>query len=183
MSIREFESEVLRERWIAFGKLAGSDEAENLLPPPPGIYDCVCERCEVGPDEVMTAMLELVFRPVGLGPNPGRLWMVLKLESPSSVTRLRQNFAAAGHRVFSLDDLRAACDAVLGKRFFVELVAPLGGYGGSDEIAVLAPVDGDVVAPVVCGAEDLNLPFGEYEDHAKIPRFGGDFAMPAPAAN
>lgn len=178
--IEEFEETVeLRERRSYIGELVGSEDAEELLPPEPGIYECICERCKVGPDETSMGQLEMVLRPEGYGPKPGRLWFIIKLMNGKDVTELRRTFAAAGHQVLSRADLRSACDAVLGQRFVVELLKPEGGYNGSDRIKLLRPANGAAVDFPAKDPEHQEIGHGSYDDYDDIPRCGGDYKAPA----
>lgn len=176
------ESQELQERRNAIAYLVGSEEAEDLMPPEPGIFECFCERCEVGPDVTTQGQLDMVFRPEGLGPRPGRLWVCINLHSARTVTQLRQLFAAAGHPALSRADLKAACEAVLGKRFVVELLVPLGGYNGSDDVALLAPATEATARFLAEDSEDEDIGYGEYEDYDDIPRCGGDYVAPETSA-
>jgi len=171
-------SQELQERRNAIAYLVGSEEAQDLLPPPPGIYECFCERCEVGPDTTTLAQLDMVFRPEGLGPRPGRLWVSINLHRAMNVTQLRQLFAAAGHPVLSRADLKAACDAVLGQRFVIELLVPEGGFNGSDDVALLAPATEATARFLAEDSEDEDIGYGEYEDYDDIPCCGGDYVAP-----
>lgn len=174
--IEEFEETVeLRERRSYIAGLVGSEDAEELLPPEPGIYECICERCKVGPDETSMGQLEMVLRPEGCGPKPGRLWFIIKLMNGKDVTELRQTFAAAGHHVLSRADLKAACDAVLGQRFVVKLLRPECGYNGSDCIRLLRPASGTALDFPAKDPNRQEIGHGSYDDYDDIPRCGGDY--------
>lgn len=181
MTILSLDEQYLRERNAHLKPLATGEGTEDLLPPAPGIYLCRCERCEYGRDEVMSPRLEWAFRVVGPRDRMGMLWSMQTIGNPEAVEQMRRDFAVVGVPVVVLADVKTACEAALGRYFYVEYLGEA--TNGTDRIHIQQPattVDASRLAPLESEGDDASrhtagaFPYGPVEDADDIPHYGGD---------
>lgn len=177
-------SKLSSERTAALGGVADHDPAK-MVPPPPGIYLCRCERCEMDEDVTPNSMLEWIFQ-VASPPHTGRIWSLISVTSKDAVERIRRDFAVAGILVAGERDLERACQDVLGRYFFVELLPGEAG-NTSDRIHLLqlattvnvaSPTPGfggdDAAIQAARNTRESPWTFPHGEQNDDIPHYGGD---------